>query len=552
MMQYEGDFPVPLPDDPQKWSGWSKYKSPNLYERLCLDPRANPSNEIIEEHCRELMRWWQKKLPLKNQPSNPLAQLLRPGLDESSRYLTEARVELLDPDRRRQVDSELAAQANEQAVIELHKYLTFALADGTLTAEEEKSLHRFGGEHGLSEDQIVAYIEAELKDSGAQRVVANAVPAPPQPSVSSEARREARARRQKSLDPKEDFLRMLRLSGLDSDGMADETRDAFVNMAENLGIEAEEAEDLVDLYLDEADKMSDPGALPPPRATVVQPVAKPVAAAGPGATPATTATSGTTAPEAPVPETDRTRFANFVNSIECQMFFIPSGEFSMGSEAVDAGPNERPLTRVTLTRFYMSRFPITNAEYEQFDPTHERKRAPGAGDRHPVVYVSSLDAIKFCQSLSARERKRYRLPTEAEWEYAARGTDGRKYPWGNHDGRGDLANFADRNTVFAWSDREIDDGYPESSPVGAFPFGASPFGLEDMAGNVWEWCLDYLEAYRGTPKVNPRGAANGAKRVYRGGSWKSRFNSLRASARGSNMPNYSCNDLGFRVVCECD
>jgi formylglycine-generating enzyme required for sulfatase activity len=549
MMQYEGDFPVPLPDDPQKWKGWTKYKSPNFYERLCLDPRANPSNEIIEEHCRELMRWWQKKLPLKNQPSNPLAQMLRPGLDESSRYLTEARVELLDPDRRRQVDSELAAQANEQAVIELHKYLTFALADGTLTAEEEKSLHRFGGEHGLSQEQIAAYIEAELKDSGAQRVVANAPPAPPQPSASSEARREARARRQKSLDPKEDFLRMLRLSGLDSDGMADETRDAFVNMAENLGIEPEEAEDLVDLYLDEADKMSDPGALPPPRTTVVQPAAKPATAAGAGAT---TAAPATTAPEAPVPETDRTRFANFVNSMECQMFFIPSGEFSMGSEAVDAGPNERPITRVTLSRFYMSRFPITNAEYEQFDPSHQRKRAPGAGDRHPVVYVSSLDAIKFCQSLSARERKRYRLPTEAEWEYAARGTDGRKYPWGNHDGRGDLANFADRNTVFAWSDREIDDGYSESSPVGAFPFGASPFGMEDMAGNVWEWCLDYLEAYRGTPKVNPRGAANGAKRVYRGGSWKSRFNSLRATARGSNMPNYSCNDLGFRVVCECD
>ena len=541
MMQFEGNFPVPLPDDPQKWDGWSKYKSPNFYERLCLDPRANPSNEIIEEHCRELMRWWQKKLPLKNQPSNPLAQLLRPGLDESSRYLTEARVELLDPTRRRQVDSELAAQANEQAVIEFHKYLTFALADGVLTAEEEKSLHRFGTEHGLTEEQIVAYVEAELKDSGTQRVVANAAPllAPP---VSTEARREARARRQKSLDPKEDFLRMLRLSGLDSDGMADETRDAFVNMAENLGIEVDEAEELVDLYLDEADKMSDPGALPPPRVTVIEPAAKP----------ATDPSAAAIAPVAPVPETDRIRFANYVNSMDSQMLFVPSGEFLMGSEALDAGPNERPLTKVTLSRFYMSRFPITNAEYEQFDPSHVRKRAPGAGDRHPVVYVSSLEAIKFCQSLSARERKKYRLPTEAEWEYAARGTDGRKYPWGNHDGRGDLGNFADRNTVFAWSDREIDDGYPESSPVGAFPFGASPFGMEDMAGNVWEWCLDYLESYRGTPKVNPRGPANGAKRVYRGGSWKSRFNNLRATARNANMPNYSCNDLGFRIVCECE
>lgn len=547
-MQYEGHFPVPLPDDPQKWDGWSKYKSPNLYERLCLDPRANPSNELIEEHCRELMRWWQKKLPLKNQPSNPIAQLLRPGLDESSRYLTEARVELLDPARRQQLDSELAAQANEQAVFELHKYLTFALADGVLTAEEEKNLHRFGAEHGLTEEQIVAYIEAELKDSGAKRVVVNAAPPP---SVSAEERRAARARRQKSLDPKEDFLRMLRLSGLDSDGMVDETRDAFVNMAENLGIEIDEAEDLVDLYLDEADKMSDPGALPPPRVTVVEP-AKP--AADPHA-------AATEAP-APVPETDRTRFANYVNSVEAQMFFVPSGEFVMGSDAIDAGPNERPLTKVTLSRFYMSRFPITNAEYEQFDPSHARKRAPktsgayGAvfevGDRHPVVYVSSLEAIKFCQWLSTRERRKYRLPTEAEWEYAARGTDGRKYPWGNHEGRGDLANFADRNTVFAWSDREIDDGYPESSPVGAFPFGASPFGIGDLAGNVWEWCLDYLEGYRGTPKVNPRGPANGAKRVYRGGSWKSRFNSLRATARGSNTPNYSCNDLGFRVVCESE
>ncbi|MEY2498955.1 MAG: hypothetical protein QOD12_2511 [Verrucomicrobiota bacterium] len=534
MMQLDAQFPVPLPDDPQKWDGWSKYKSRNFYERLCLDPRANPSNELIEEHCRELMRWWQKKLPLKNQPSNPLAQLLRPGLDESSRYLTEARVELLDPERRRQVDSELAAQATEQAVIELHKYLTFALADGILTPEEEKSLHQFGSEHGLTQEQIASYIEAELKDSGARRVAAETKQVP-------EPRKELRARRQSSVDPKEDFLRMLRLSGLDSDGMADETRDAFVNMAENLGIDASDAEDLVDRYLEEADVMSDPDALPPPRAAVVhQAQAQVQVHAVPAAAPA------------PAVDSERTRFANYVNSVGSQMLFIPSGEFVMGSDAIDAGPTERPLTKVTLSKFYMSRYPITNAEYEQFDQSHSRKRAPGAGDRHPVVYVSSLDAIKFCQSLSTRERKKYRLPTEAEWEYAARGTDGRNYPWGNPQGRGDLANFADRNTVFAWSDREIDDGYPESSPVGAFPFGASPFGLEDMAGNVWEWCHDFLEPYRGVPKVNPRGPTAGAKRVYRGGSWKSRFNSLRASARGSNMPNYSCNDLGFRIVCECD
>ena len=234
------------------------------------------------------------------------------------------------------------------------------------------------------------------------------------------------------------------------------------------------------------------------------------------------------------------------------MICLPSAEFVMGCEALDAGPNERPLTKITLSRFFMSRFPITNAEYEEFDPTHARKRAPGAGDRHPVVYVSSLEAMKFCTWLGTRERKKYRLPTEAEWEYAAKGTDGRKYPWGNHDRRGDLANFADRNTVFAWSDREINDGYPESSPVGSFPLGASPFGLEDMAGNVWEWCHDYFEPYRGAPKINPRGATAGAKRSYRGGSWKSRFNSLRTTTRGANAPNYSCNDLGFRIACDSE
>ena len=339
---------------------------------------------------------------------------------------------------------------------------------------------------------------------------------------------------------------MLRLTGLDSDGMSDETRDAFVNMAENLGIELEDAEDLVDQYLDEADSASAPAAPAPAARAPVAPAAAPHPARmhAPAAQPA--------AAPAPAPAGSEERFPAYVSSVGAQMLFVPAGTFVMGSDAFDAPPNEKPLTKVTLSRFYMSRFPVTNAEYEQFDPTHARKRAAGAGATHPVIYVSSLEAIKFCQWLSTRERRKYRLPTEAEWEYAARGTDGRKYPWGNYDRRGDLANFADRNTVFAWSDREISDGYPESSPVGAFPQGASPFGIEDMAGNVWEWCHDFFEDYRGTPKVNPRGATSGAKRAYRGGSWKSRFNSLRATTRGSNMPSFSCNDLGFRIVCDCD
>ncbi len=417
---------------------------------------------------------------------------------------------------------------------EFHKYLTFATADGVLTPEEERNLHRFGREHGLNAEEMERYIEAELQESGARRKVAEAAPAPVAPTPPPRPRSSRPAR---GGDPKAEFMRMLQLTNLDKDGMTDETRDAFINMAENLGIDPGEAEDLVDLYLgqsDDDDKPSAPAPTPPAPAAAARTVEHRVEVApAPAAAPAA-------------------EFPPFVNSLGGPMLFIPSGEYHMGSEGRDAGPNERPLSKVTLSRFFISKFPVTNAEYEVFDPTHARKRAPGAGDRHPVVYVSSLEAIKFCSWLSARDRKKYRLPTEAEWEFAARGTDSRRYPWGQHDGRGDLANFADKNTVFAWSDREIDDGFAESSPVGAFPNGASPFGVHDMAGNVWEWCLDFFETYRGTPRVNPRGATSGAKRVYRGGSWKSRFNSLRTTARGSNLPGYSCNDVGFRIVCECE
>jgi len=160
MTKCDISFPLPLPDDPRKWAGWNNYNSPNFYERLCLDPHANPSNELIEEHCRELLRWWQKKLPLKNQPSNPLAQLLRSGLDESSRFLTEARVELLDPERRRALDEQLAIEKHDEAVAEFHKYFRFATSGGALSAEEEKNLIYFGAAHGLTESQSRAALSA--------------------------------------------------------------------------------------------------------------------------------------------------------------------------------------------------------------------------------------------------------------------------------------------------------------------------------------------------------------------------------------------------------
>jgi len=535
MTKCDISFPLPLPDDPRKWQGWNNYRSPNFYERLCLDPRANPSNELIEEHCRELMRWWQKKLPLKNQPSNPLAQLLRSGLEESSRYLTEARLELLDPEHRQMLDEELAAEAHEAASAEFQNYIEFALASGVLTPDEEKNLIRFGTERALTEAEISSLIEDALHERGAKRQ--EIAPHLPESNIIKTRSTKAPA------SPQEEFLRVLRLSNLDSFSMSDDQRDTFIDMAENLGLDPGEAEDLVDLYLEEADEKS--LAAPPTPAPKIEIKSAPAPAPVEEKPPAPKIEFN--------PDLERSRYANFTNTLgSMMMIFIPSAQFARGSEIEEAAPNERPLHLVTVSRFYISRCLTTNAEYEQFDRAHKLKRAPGATDRHPVVYVSYFDAVKFCNWLSTRERRKYRLPTEAEWEYAAKGNDNRKFPWGNYDGRGDLANFADKNTVFAWSDREIDDGYPESSPVGAFPLGASPFGLEDMAGNVWEWCLDYYELYRPGPKVNPRGSTAGSKRVHRGGSWKSRFSSLRTTVRGSNVPGFSCNDLGFRVVCECD
>jgi formylglycine-generating enzyme required for sulfatase activity len=117
---------------------------------------------------------------------------------------------------------------------------------------------------------------------------------------------------------------------------------------------------------------------------------------------------------------------------------------------------------------------------------------------------------------------------------------------------GDRANFADANKALPWALASIDCGFATASPVGSFPRGAGPFGMEDMAGNVWEWCLDCLAPYPGRERTNPRGPLDGPRQIHRGGSWKSRITSLRTSARASNSPAYLANDVGFRVLCECE
>ncbi len=551
-------LPNPLPDNPHRWEGWKDYNSDDPYARLCLRFDSNPSLEQIEDNCRQLLVWWQKKLPLKNQPSNPLAQLLRGGLDEAPKYLAEAKTVLLDPEARAKIDAGLHQRAIDSALSEFKKLLSFALSENQLSEQDEERLNERGRSLGLSLQDVKEAIDGELSRLGAVRVVAPvAVPLHAAPALREPVAGGTPSAGSEARDPFEEFRRILKMSRLciDGDDMTDDQRDAMCNLGESLGLSGGQAEDLIDEYLDSASGMpltpAGPAAVrslvtakapvaviaPPPRAEPVAPP-KPV---------------GREINTTPLGRSqERQRYPNFTNTVDMEMLLVTSGQFVMGSAALVAQQNEQPISTVTQSCFFCARFPVTNAQYELFDPAHRTKRATWADERHPVIYVSSREAENFCKWLSVRDGKRYRLPSEAEWEYAARGVDGRAYPWGDKLDAGHFANLADKRTNFAWRDLIIDDGFAETAPVGRFPKGASPFGVEDLAGNVFEWCFDCFEPYKGKDRTNPRGTPNGLKRNYRGGSWKSRAASLRATARAFNLPDYSSNDVGFRVICECD
>ena len=534
-------LPIPIPDNPLRWEGWKQYNSENLYERLCLSFESNPGVNQIEENCRQLLAWWQKKLPLKNQPSNPLSQLLRAGMEEAPVKLAEARSVLGDPARRARIDNELLAKAKDGALAEFNKFLAFVLTSGELADSEEDSLYSLGENLGLTRIEMKFIIDDELDKWGMKRV---SKPLPPSVEAPQSAREQAASpvpvRTGAAQDPREEFLRMLRLSGIDE--ITDDQRDAFCNMGEAIGLSGGDAEDVIDEYLEER-MNAGITSVRPLAAAAPKPAIRPIPNVSPSSAPVFS--------NAPlVLAKEREAHPNFTNGLGQQMLFVTSGSFSMGSVGPDAAPNEQPLTKTNISAFYLARWPVTNAQYEQFDPAHRAKRAPWADDSHPVVYVSAVEAGRFCDWLSTRERRKYRLPTEAEWEYAARGLEERLFPWGDLWGRSDLANFADVNKKLPWADSSVNGGFVATSPVGRFPRGASPFGIEDMAGNVWEWCLDGWANYSGKERTNPRGPIDSPKRIYRGGSWKSRATSLRVSARSFNAPAFSSNDVGFRVLCE--
>ena len=223
---------------------------------------------------------------------------------------------------------------------------------------------------------------------------------------------------------------------------------------------------------------------------------------------------------------------------------IPAGTFLMGSE--DGMDNEQPVHRVYLDAFRLGKFPVTNREYEIFLKAAATPPPPFwsenrfADSAKPVVGVSWHEAAAYCKWLSAARGSHFRLPTEAEWERAARGgAEGQRYPWGGE--------LPDEN---ACPGIDTQSGGPPR--VGLFqPNG---FGLYDMCASVHEWCSDFYESdyYRVSPERNPPGAPAGARKSSRGGSWRHHVRFSRCAARSSLDPGFHYADYGFRVAAELD
>jgi formylglycine-generating enzyme required for sulfatase activity len=232
---------------------------------------------------------------------------------------------------------------------------------------------------------------------------------------------------------------------------------------------------------------------------------------------------------------------------------VPGGEFDMGADDANAAEDEKPKHKVTLDTFLIGKHEVTNAQYQMFvkatghrspenccDPKYNiwKGNEPlGGTDELPVINVSWDDAVAFCKWTGSR------LPTEAEWEKAARGTDGRTYPWGNEPPSGNRANYS-FDPVSMW------DGPASLAKKDQYEYGRSPFGAFEMAGNVWEWVQDWYDEnyYKGSPAKNPKGPDKGEARVIRGASWRNTADMLRAANRNKHAPTERRVYIGFRCA----
>ena len=231
---------------------------------------------------------------------------------------------------------------------------------------------------------------------------------------------------------------------------------------------------------------------------------------------------------------------------------IPGGPFLMGTAATTAVPPwEAPQHQVDLPEFAISQTPITNSQYQAFiqantqaPPKHwSLNQVPPGLEEHPITQVSWQDALAYCQWLSQQSGRFYRLPTEAEWEKAARSSDGRTYPWGR-----------------AWQEGYCNCNGPGTTPVTAFPNGASPYACLDMLGNVREWTStiwgaspakpDFPYPYQHDGRETVAPTMGPVYRVFRGGCYRDQASQLRCTMRGFAAENSRVDWCGFRIVME--
>jgi formylglycine-generating enzyme len=261
-----------------------------------------------------------------------------------------------------------------------------------------------------------------------------------------------------------------------------------------------------------------------------------------------------------------------------EMVVIPSGSFDMGSPGSEAGrdKDEGPVHRVNVATFALGKTEITRGQFAAFvnktnystgdkcwtfegGKFEERsgnwsKLGYSQDDKHPVACINWNDAKAYAEWMSRMTGKQYRLPTEAEWEYSARGNTSTARYWGdNPDEACGYANAADKTAqtqilkASSWSVHNCMDGFAYTAPVGSFKTNA--FGLNDMLGNVWEWTEDsYHHNYNGAPTDGSAWQGDGAERVLRGGSWNNGPRDVRAAVRDRNKPAHRFSIFGFRLA----
>ncbi len=249
------------------------------------------------------------------------------------------------------------------------------------------------------------------------------------------------------------------------------------------------------------------------------------------------------------------------------MIAVPAGKFIIGVTSGEQSANVWPAQVVNIRSFYIDQTEVTNKAYSQFLVNHPdwqkgQVKYDKADGRYlsdlnnnaetgllnlPVTWVSWFAAKAYCEANNKR------LPTAAEWEKAARGTDGRRYPWGSKLD-GSHANFCDTRCAMSYRDSRLDDGFTKLAPAGSFPQGVSPYGALDMSGNALEWVQDWEdrsgEYYKVLPTSDPTGPNSGRSRALKGGSWlyNENFYGIRPDLYFGFLPNTTNVDIGFRCA----